>query len=55
MGLNSYLPFCLKMAFPYIKYTCGISTSKLGPLREPLVKLVKADPHGQVMNDLAVC
>lgn len=43
------------MAFPYIKYTCGISTSKFGPLREPLVKLVTADPYGHVMNDLAAC
>lgn len=54
-GSNYFLPFCLEMAFPYIKYTCGISTSKFGPLREPLVKLVTADPYGQVMNDLAAC
>lgn len=51
-GSNSYPPFCLNMAFPYIKYTCGIYTSKSGPLREPLVLLVTADPYAQVMNDL---
>lgn len=54
-GSNSHPQFCFKMAFPYIKYTYGISTSKLGPLCEPLVKLVTSDPYGQVMNDLAVC
>lgn len=54
MESNSGLPFCLNTAFPYIKYTCRIYISKLGPLREPLVVLVAADPYAQVMNDLAV-
>lgn len=49
-----FLTFCWRILFPCIKYKCGIYTSKLGQLHEPLVILVTADPYGHYMNDLTV-